>query len=246
MKRCGRVTSSALEKLFTGGRISLTGDEYAMAKAAKTRTTIDVEFGETAISYVYELVREKRRNKPTFHRDNYNFEWGHAQEPYAIEWLRTNTMLNIQSCTTDFDEIVFNICACGLGDSPDFYVGEEGIGEIKCPVTESKYEAIQDMTDMEVAEQYSPLQLAGHFMGYPKAKRLYLLIYDGQNDEDAFDKLSPVAPERGKLVVFDREQFEPHIAAIEEKVGFVTDFIQKVIDGEVKVREINDYWNRRK
>lgn len=244
LKRCGVPTSSALEKLDSGGRENLKGDELIAAKIAKSRTTVDVEFGEVAKGYIRELIREKKRNKPTFHRDNFNFDWGHKQEPMAIAWLRQNTMLDVKSCTEDFSEIVFNICECGLGDSPDFYVGED-VGEIKCPTSEAKFEAMLEMDKWEIAEEYSPLQLAGHFIGKPDAKKLYLLVYDGQNDDDEMDILDPLAPERGILVEFTREEFEDKILKIEEKVRFVVDFMEKCLRGEAKVNEINKYWNKK-
>lgn len=244
LKRCGVPTSSALEKLDSGGRENLKGDELIAAKIAKSRTTVDVEFGEVAKGYIRELIREKKRNKPTFHRDNFNFDWGHKQEPMAIAWLRQNTMLDVKSCTEDFSEIVFNICECGLGDSPDFYVGED-VGEIKCPTSEAKFEAMLEMDKWEIAEEYSPLQLAGHFIGKPDAKKLYLLVYDGQNDDDEMDILDPLAPERGILVEFTREEFEDKILKIEEKVRFVVDFMEKCLRGEAKVNEINKYWNEK-
>lgn len=243
LKRCGVPTSSALEKLDSGGRENLKGDELIAAKIAKSRTTVDVEFGEVAKGYIRELIREKKRNKPTFHRDNFNFDWGHKQEPMAIAWLRQNTMLDVKSCTEDFSEIVFNICECGLGDSPDFYVGED-VGEIKCPTSEAKFEAMLEMDKWEIAEEYSPLQLAGHFIGKPDAKKLYLLVYDGQNDDDEMDILDPLAPERGILVEFTREEFEDKILKIEEKVRFVVDFMEKCLRGEAKVNEINKYWSQ--
>ena len=242
LKRCGVPTSSALERLFSGGKENLEGDELLAAKLAKsTRKTKDVEFGEVAKSYIRELIREKKRNKPTFHRDNFNFDWGHKQEPMAIAWLRQNTMLDVMSCTEDFSEIVFNVCACGLGDSPDFYVGED-VGEIKCPVTEAKFEAMLEMDKWQIAEEYSVLQLAGHFIGKPDAKKLYLLIYDGQNDDDEMDVLSPLAPERGILVEFTREELEDKILKIEVKVGFIVYFMEKCLKGECKVNDVNKYW----
>ena len=90
-KRIGRVTSAVLSKLMTGGRTNRTPDEIRIAKLLKdTRITKDVEFGDGAMTCIYELVREKRRNKSTYNADNKNFRWGHNQEPYAIMWLKAN------------------------------------------------------------------------------------------------------------------------------------------------------------
>ena len=244
IKRCGIPTSSALERLCSGGRENLKGNDLIAAKVAKSRVTIDVEFGEVAKGYIRELIRENKRNKPTFHLDNFNFDWGHKQEPMAIAWLRQNTMMDIKSCTEDFSEIVFNICSCGLGDSPDFYVGED-VGEIKCPTSEAKFEAMLEMDKWQIAEEYSVLQLAGHFIGKPDAKKLYLLVYDGQNDDDEMDVLSPLAPERGILVEFTREELSEKMAMIEEKVSFVVGFMEKCMMGECKVVDVNKYWEKR-
>ena len=244
IKRSGIPTSSSYHRLLVKGSVKLTGDALAAAKAAKSRVTIDTEFGDGAMTYIRELVREVRRCKPTFHRDNFNFDWGHKQEPMAIAWLKHSTMLDIKSCSFDFDDIVFNISECG-GDSPDFYVGEDGVGEIKCPVSESLFEKIKEHNDKWLAiEEYSLDQLAGHAIGMPSAKKVYFLVYDGQNDDDEMDTLSPLDPDRGVLFEFTREELEPKIQEIKAKVPWVRVFIKLVVAGKAKVGQINEYWDK--
>ena len=241
-KRAGRPTSSAVKVLCTGGRANRTPEEIRVAKLFKdTRSTKDVEFGEGAMTYVYELVREKRRNKPTFNADNKNFRWGHNQEPYAIKWLRNAYPdWNIRHCSDEdeFADIVFNIAECGLGDSPDFYVGEDIIGEVKCPVDEAKFERIREMTREEAREEHE-YQFAGHFIGDPNVKSLIYFIYDGQNDDDEDDVLDVLDPDRGIVFTYTREEFQPLIDEITGKVKRVCEFIEMCVNGECKVRDIN-------
>ena len=243
-KRGGRPTSSMLKILCTGGRRDRTPAELKAASLLKdSRKTVDVEFGDSAITYLYQLKRERRRQKPTFNRDNKNFEWGRSQEGYAIAWLRANRPdwdIRHCNCEDDFPEIVFNIAECGLGDSPDFYVGNEVIGEIKCTVTESKFEQIMDMTKEEAVKEYD-LQFTGHFIGEQKAERLVYLVYDGQNDDDPFDTLDPLDPSRGVIFEYSREEFKATIAEIEPKVTKVMKYLDLCDKGEAKVRDINNF-----
>lgn len=243
-KRMGRPTSSMLKILCTGGRRERTPEELRAASLLKdSRKTVDVEFGDSAITYLYQLKRERRRQKPTFNRDNKNFEWGHINEPYAIAWLKANRPdwdIRHCNCEDDFPEIVFNIAECGLGDSPDAYVGSDAIVEVKCTVTESKFEQIMDMTKEEAMKEYE-YQFAGHFIGEPKAERLIYVIFDGMNDDDPFDILDPLDPSRGIIFEYSREEFSELIAEIEQKVSKVMKYLELCDKGEAKVRNINNF-----
>jgi len=65
MKRCGKITSSAIGKLMVSGRREMTPSELEIAKKQGVkRKTVDVPFGDTAISYLYQVARERRLNKP--------------------------------------------------------------------------------------------------------------------------------------------------------------------------------------
>lgn len=246
-RRAGKITSSNLKKLFTGGRMNLTPLE-AFALGGK-RTTKDVEFGEVAIGYLYQIQGEKRLGKPMYQRDNYNFDFGRKAEPYAIAWLRANYPdWIIKHCSSDdFPEIVFCKSEAGAYDSPDFYVGLSVVGEIKCPVDQAKFEQMRDMTKDEVKGEYE-LQLANHLNCNPTCSKLLYFIYSAQVDDDELDILDPLDPSRGILFEYDRSEFEELITEIEAKVGRVMRFLEAVDKKEQKpdgkawrIRDINEY-----
>ena len=242
-KRIGRPTSSKIKTLKTGGRRSLTPIEQVAASLVKDRrTTIDVEFGDSAVGYLYELMYERKTQQPTYTPDNRNFDWGKKQEPYAVRWMQENhPELETKHCSgEDFEEIVFHIAECGLGDSPDTYCNSDAIGEIKCVMSGAKLMQIKEMTKEEAAEEHID-QFCGHFIGAPWAKRLVYVAYLGMNDEDPFDLIDPMHPDRGIIFEYDRSEFEPLILEIEAKVSRVMKFLAAVDRGEVKVREINNW-----
>ena len=249
-KRVGRPTSSKIKTLFTGGTRPATPEEIAIYKLVKsTRKTVDLEFGDTAIEYLYELAYERESGQPTWTPENRNFTWGSAQEPYAIKYLKANhPELDVKHCSgDDFPEIVFNVSACGLGDSPDFYSGTDAVGEIKCVMTGSKLKRIKEMTREEARKEYEH-QFSGHLIGKPDAKKLLYVVYFGQNDENEYDILDPLDPSRGVIFEYDRSEFEPLIAEIEAKVTKVMKFLDVVDRKELKpdgkpwrIRDINDW-----
>ena len=242
-KRSGRPTSSKAETLFKGGSRPATDEEIAIYKLVKsTRKTVDLEFGETAIEYLYELAYERESGQPTWTPSNRNFDWGSAQEPYAIKYLKANhPELDVKHCSgDDFPEIVFNVSACGLGDSPDFYSGTDVVGEIKCVMTGAKLKRIKEMTREEAMQEYR-YQFAGHLIGSPWANKLIYLVYFGQNDDNQYDILDPLDPSRGIIFEYDRSEFTDLINKIEAKVTKVMAFLALVDEGKYKVRDINNW-----
>ncbi|MHC8418198.1 hypothetical protein SD317_22960, partial [Bacteroides hominis] len=83
----------------------------------------------------------------------------------------------IKSCTTDFEDIVFNEPFEGFGDSPDAYVyGFNGkvsaLVEIKCPMSQGKIESLQLLQEINDKDEYY-WQFLGHFLGRPDVDTLY-------------------------------------------------------------------------
>lgn len=247
-KRCGRPTSSKNSVLFKGGSRPATEEELRIYKLIKsTRKTTDLEFGDTALDCFYELSWERESGIPTYTPSNRNFEWGKQQEPYAVKWLIANhPEFIIRHCSSDdFDEIVFNVAECGLGDSPDVYYRRieevtENVGEIKCIMSGAKLKRIKEMSKEEARVEHED-QLAGHFIGKPDATKLLYICYLGQNDDDPFDILDPLDPKRGVIFEYSREEFTDLISQIEAKVKYVMAFLEAVDRGEVRVRDINDW-----
>lgn len=163
LKRHGKITASTLPDLMKSGK----GTPY----------------GKTFFDTLY-LVRYERRTGVTRENgSNKAFDWGHENEPLAVEWVRGQLMDEVKSCTTDFEDIIFNEPFAGFGDSPDFYLyGSDGkikaLGEIKCPMSQGKIEALQFLNEITDKDEYY-WQFLGHFVGMPTVATLYYVIYDG-------------------------------------------------------------------
>lgn len=110
--RCGKITASCFGKVMTPGR-------------SKTAT-----WGQTAISYMYEVLGERLTGKPADIINSKYLEWGHVHEPTARSlygWVRGKVIQLVP--------FVVHPTLPNVGGSPDGYVGEDGLAEIKCPFT---------------------------------------------------------------------------------------------------------------
>ena len=230
-KRCGHITSSKLKVLMTGGR-GKNGAKY----------------GDSAIKYLYDVKRERRIGKPIRQDDLKNFLWGHEHEPTAIEWLRNQTMYTVKDCARDFDEVVFVVPFDGFGDAPDFYVYDsEGkliaVGEIKCPVSESKFEELMDLGREDCVDEYKE-QFSGHLMAHPDVDEVWYLIYDATDFEhDELDERDPMDESRGILHIYKRSEFTGMIEDIKQTVVEADSYVDRCLGLGLKVRDINTYVN---
>lgn len=196
-KRRGKITSSTLPDLMKAGK----GTPY----------------GKSFFDALY-LVRYERRTGLT--RENGSckaFDWGHDNEPLAVEWVRTQLINEVKSCTTDFSDIVFNEPFAGFGDSPDFYVyGTNGeitaLGEIKCPMNQSKIESLQFFNEITDKDEYY-WQFLGHFVGIPTVNTLYYVVYDGYRND-------------GRIVPMYREEHADNIRRLTERIRFANELVE--------------------
>jgi len=203
--RCGKVTSSALDKLLTKGKKDKV-------------TKIQKQWGDVSIGYLYEKLYELEFNKPVRNEDNKNFRWGHEQEPMAIAWLRENTMYEIVHCSEDLEDIRFtNGGIEDFGDSLDFLADGDILGEIKCVTSQAKFAKIKRSTKADVVDEYRE-QLAGHFAGNPESDVLLYVVYDGRGEDDEMDEIDEMDPRRGVIFEFYREEFEGLIEIIKDRI----------------------------
>lgn len=158
------ITSSVLPNLVKGGRGK------------------GIEWGDTSKAVLYGALYQQRTGIQLENKDLYQFKWGKEHEPDAIEWLRNNCLEPIVHCSEDFDEIIFNEPFPKFGDSPDFYSGDNIIGEIKCFVDQVKIEKFREITEIhDKTENYE--QFLGHFIGAPARDELWWVIYDAYADD---------------------------------------------------------------
>lgn len=204
------VTASQLPKLMTGGRGS--------------------DWGDTSKAVLYAAKYCKRTSLQLEEKDLYNFRWGHEQEPNAIEWLRANCMEEIKSCSTDFDEIVFNQPFDGFGDSPDFYAGSI-VGEIKCPVDQAKFEMCLDIDRIDDKHE-NYWQLLGHFIGSPESNELWLVYFDGYNQD-------------GHIVKMYRKDHEANIQKLTSRIKDAIYVVNYCLEKGEKIGNVETILNSR-
>lgn len=249
MKRCGKITSSSVAKLMCSGRRDMTPSELEAAKKQGIkRKTIDIPFGDTAISYLYQVARERRLNKPCRHISTLDMEWGKEHEKEAIECFNHNTFSRLMSCSDDFDEIVFvdNIYD-GYGDSPDGYgFNTYGylsyIAEVKCFTSEGKIEYLREVTKEEAIKEYY-WQLISHFLSHPDVEKMYYIVYDGKSDDDPFDLRPTNDPSRLLYWELNRCDYIEDINKLKDKLQMALAYLSLNERDPVKykIREINDY-----
>ena len=162
-KRRGKITASVLPDLMKAGK--------------------GCPFGKASLDVMYAVRYERRTGLTRENGSAKAFDWGHENEPLAVEWVRGQLINEVKSCSDDFEDIVFNEPFDGFGDSPDFYVyGADGkviaLGEIKCPMSQTKIESLQFLAEIDEKDEYY-YQFLGHFIGRPDVDRLYYVIFDG-------------------------------------------------------------------
>lgn len=190
-RRHGKITASTLPDLMKAGK----GTPY----------------GKSFFDALY-LVRYERRTGITRENgSNKAFDWGHENEPLAVEWVRSQLMDEVRSCTTDFPDIVFNEPFAGFGDSPDFYVyGADGtikaLGEIKCPMSQGKIESLQFFNEITDKDEYY-WQFLGHFVGMPTVDTLYYVVYDGYSNT-------------GRIIAMNRAEHTDNIQKLTDRIKF--------------------------
>lgn len=197
-KRRGLITASVLPDLMKAGK--------------------GTPFGKAALDVMF-AVRYERRTGVT--RENGTakaFDWGHENEPLAVEWLRTQLLNEIKSCTTDFEDIVFNEPFEGFGDSPDAYVyGFDGkvsaLVEIKCPMSQGKIESLQLLQEINDKDEYY-WQFLGHSLGRPDIDTLYYVIYDGYVND-------------GRLLEMHRSDHTENIQKLYDRVRLANEMIDE-------------------
>ena len=199
-KRRGKITASTLPDLMKAGK--------------------GCPFGKAALDAMYLVRYERRTGTMRENGSNKAFDWGHENEPLAVEWVRSQLMNEIKSCTTDFKDIVFNEPFEGFGDSPDFYVyGFDGkviaLGEIKCPMSQGKIESLQFGNTIDEKDEYY-WQFLGHFLGRPDIDKLYYVIYDGYVND-------------GRILEMNRADHVENIKNLYDRIRLASEMIDESI-----------------
>ncbi len=134
----------------------ITASRFGLVKRLRSG-----EWGETALSYLYDLLGEHLTGQPsqTF-VGNDATEWGNQYESEALEAYTKRTGRKVKQTQTflQHPELQF------VGGTPDGLVGEKGIIEVKCPITFKHHlrtVITRTVPDEYLAQVYGHLWLSG-------------------------------------------------------------------------------------
>ena len=116
LDRIGKFTSSRLGDLMTKGRAK------------------DQDWGGMAMNYIYEKIAELITGVPHFKAESKSIQWGNDHEALAIDKYNEDAAIKADHMGETF--VKFSDM-CGV--SPDAYVGEDGILEVKCPYNSANH-----------------------------------------------------------------------------------------------------------
>lgn len=220
-KRVGVITASEVKKLFSKSGKWIEGN----------------------ITYLYQKQYERTYNEPLCPKSARALTLGTENEPYAIEWMRSqHPEWIIKHCSKDFDEIVFVKNDWGLGGSPDGFVFEEDILtkliEIKCVVGDEQICRYFSNTlpyekkRIEALEEHK-YQLYAQFLLFPEVEEIILLKYRPQFDDNPFDVRPVLDDSRGLEFIFTRQEMGDMLQVLEDRVRFADEYLKSGQDLEM-------------
>lgn len=129
----------------------ITASKFGLVRRLKNG-----DWGETALSYLYDLIGEHLTGQPsqTFTGSDAT-EWGNQYEAEALEAYTKRTGRKVQQSNTflQHPELQF------VGGTPDALCGEKGIIEVKCPFTFKNH--LRTVITREIPDEYRA-QVHGH------------------------------------------------------------------------------------
>lgn len=150
---------------------------------------------------------------------------GNEQEPMIAEWVRENLMHRELVYSKDLPEIPFWIATdCPVGASPDAFTPDESIVfEFKTLVGAASIEFFGDeYTSYEekkaaVWKDHGD-QLLGQFISNSAVQEIWLVKYIYQDDDIMADTDSPLAPWRGLVFKFKRDDYAESIGIMKDRI----------------------------
>lgn len=192
---------------------------------------------DTNLDYV-RRKRFERKHKFSLPVSARAFDIGHEQEPYAVKWFRANVPDVEIVYSQDCAEIPFWRADWGrFGASPDCFTPDESIVvEIKTVVGNTTAEYYDDDATpyedkMASVRKEHGMQIAGQFLSNPKVREIWVLKYLHQRDEVDEDTDTPLAPWRGHLFKFKREEFD--LEELKNRIVLFDLFIDSGLDPKV-------------
>lgn len=169
--------------------------------------------------------RWERRHGFSHPVSSWQMEMGNQQEPMIFQWLCANFPDIKAVYSKDLPEIPFWIAPdCPLGASPDAFTEDESIVfEFK---TLTGATAIEYFGDEHTSYEEKKAavwkdhgdQLIGQFISNPKVLEIRLIKYIFQDDNIMSDTDSPLAPWRGLVFPFKRDDFVESIGEMKGRI----------------------------
>lgn len=209
-RRCGYISASNLSEVVSvSGKITEGNIDYIRAKR-----------WERCHGYALPLVASPMLI-------------GKEQEPYAIEWFRSN-MRDVEIIySAELAEIPFwNVAWAKFGASPDAFSPDERlVVEVKTVVSnKEKCFYGDDATSYEqkyakVKKDHLP-QILGQFLSNNKVEEIWVLKYLYQDDNILDDVDSPLCSWRGQIYKFNRIDYSEQLSSLRARICL----IDKMID----------------
>lgn len=157
-------------------------------------------------------------------------EIGKEQEPYIVAWLRENYPSFNIIYSIEQEEIPFwKVNWAKFGASPDCFTDDESIVfECKTLVSNERIEFFADEYTSEEEKRKQVWkehgnQIIGQFLSNKKVKEIWLVKYIYQQDDIMEDLDSPLAPWRGKVFKFKRDEID--LEPTKERIILFDNFI---------------------
>ena len=191
---------------------------------------------ETNLSYIRKKRWERRHGfaHPISARP---MDIGNEQEPYICEWARQNLGFNEIVYSKELPEIPFWIAKdCPLGASPDAFVPSERVlFEFKTLVGATSIEFFGDESTSYEEKKLAVWkdhgdQLIGQFISNDNVEEIWVIKYIYQDDDIPQDTDSPLAPWRGLVFKFKREDYQQSIAEMKKRIILFDAMIQSQVN----------------
>lgn len=204
-KRLGMITASELGQITSAsGRIIDTNISYIRAKRWERKHGFSHPVSARAM------------------------EIGNEQEPMIYEWCKQNLGLGEIVYSKNLPDIPFWIAPdCPLGASPDAYTPDKRIVlEYKTLVGATAIEFFGDEYTPDAEKALAVLkdhgdQMLGQFISEPDVQEIWLIKYIYQDDDIMQDTDSPLAPWRGLVFKFKRNDYLTSIDQMRDRIRLI-------------------------
>jgi len=232
---------------------------FISASIVKDLNSKSGKWTEGNIDCLYEIQQQRVSGEPKPPISARPTQLGIENEPYGIEWIRTNKPeMNILHCDKDFNDKIFEVPFENLkfGVSPDAFVINAissersevyaeyiksqiyALLEVKCVIgrkMQNRYfsPTLPFENKKEMAKEEHIDQLAAQMLAYPDVQKIYLLKYLPQIDENPWDLRDVLDPSRGILFEFSRAELAPDISRVEMRIRYADAYLNSGKDLEL-------------